>query len=99
VRRRNAAPSGSFVAQAKGLVIKVGSSLVTADGRGIDHAAVGRWAEQIAALRTAGKEIVLVSSGAIAEGMQRLGWIKRPAAIHALQAAAAVGQMGLVQAY
>jgi glutamate 5-kinase len=95
----NAAPSGSIVAQAKRLVIKVGSSLVTADGRGIDHAAVGRWAEQIAALRTAGKEIVLVSSGAIAEGMQRLGWIRRPAAIHALQAAAAVGQMGLVQAY
>lgn len=95
----NAAPSGSIVAQAKRLVVKVGSSLVTADGRGIDHAAVGRWAEQIAGLRTAGKEIVLVSSGAIAEGMQRLGWIRRPAAIHALQAAAAVGQMGLVQAY
>ncbi|HKN08089.1 MAG TPA: glutamate 5-kinase, partial [Pseudomonadota bacterium] len=77
----------------------VGSSLVTADGRGIDHAAVGRWAEQIAALRVTGKQIVLVSSGAIAEGMQRLGWTRRPAAIHALQAAAAVGQMGLVQAY
>src|SRR5205823_951571 len=69
------------------------------DGRGIDHAAVGRWAEEIAALKTAGKEIVLVSSGAIAEGMQRLGWTRRPHAIHALQAAAAVGQMGLVQAY
>jgi glutamate 5-kinase len=95
----NTASSGSTVSQAKRLVVKVGSSLVTADGRGIDHAAVGRWAEQISALRTAGKEIVLVSSGAIAEGMQRLGWIRRPAAIHALQAAAAVGQMGLVQAY
>ena len=95
----NGPPSGSSVSRAKRLVVKVGSSLVTADGRGIDHAAVGRWAEEIAALRAAGKEIVLVSSGAIAEGMQRLGWARRPAAIHALQAAAAVGQMGLVQAY
>jgi glutamate 5-kinase len=95
----SAVPSASAVARAKRLVVKVGSSLVTAEGRGIDHAAVGRWAEQIAALTAAGKEIVLVSSGAIAEGMQRLGWAKRPAAIHALQAAAAVGQMGLVQAY
>jgi glutamate 5-kinase len=80
-------------------VIKVGSTLVTDEGRGIDHAAVGRWAEQIAALSRAGKELVLVSSGAIAEGMKRLGWTKRPVAIHELQAAAAVGQMGLVQAY
>ena len=95
----SAVPPGSTVARAKRLVIKVGSSLVTAGGRGIDHAAVGRWAEQIAALKAAGRELVLVSSGAIAEGMQRLGWAKRPAAIHALQAAAAVGQMGLVQAY
>src|SRR5271155_2468279 len=92
-------PCASTVARAGRLVIKVGSSLVTASGRGVDHAAVGRWAEQIAALRATGKEIVLVSSGAIAEGMQRLGWTQRPAAIHALQAAAAVGQMGLVQAY
>jgi glutamate 5-kinase len=89
----------SRVASARRLVVKVGSSLVTNEGRGIDHAAVGRWAEQIAALRRSGKEIVLVSSGAIAEGMQRLGWSQRPAAIHELQAAAAVGQMGLVQAY
>ncbi len=95
----SAAPPASVVAGARRLVVKVGSSLVTADGRGIDHAAVGRWAEQIAALRVTGKQIVLVSSGAIAEGMQRLGWTRRPAAIHALQAAAAVGQMGLVQAY
>jgi glutamate 5-kinase len=92
------APS-TIVARARRLVIKVGSSLVTNDGRGVDHAAVGRWAEEIAALRAGGKEIALVSSGAIAEGMQRLGWLERPAAIHALQAAAAVGQMGLVQAY
>jgi len=90
---------GSSVAQARRLVIKVGSSLVTNEGRGVDHAAVARWAEEIAALRAKGKEIALVSSGAIAEGMKRLGWPERPAAIHALQAAAAVGQMGLVQAY
>ena len=92
-------PPGSSIARAKRIVVKIGSSLVTADGRGIDHAAVAQWAEQIAALKLEGKEIVLVSSGAIAEGMQRLGWSRRPAAIHALQAAAAVGQMGLVQAY
>ena len=80
-------------------VIKIGSSLVTDAGRGLDHAAISNWAEQIASLREAGKDIVLVSSGAVAEGMQRLGWAKRPHAIHELQAAAAVGQMGLVQAY
>jgi glutamate 5-kinase len=90
---------GSSIARARRLVIKVGSSLVTSDGRGIDHAAVARWAEQIATLKGEGREVVLVSSGAIAEGMQRLGWSRRPDAIHALQAAAAVGQMGLVQAY
>jgi glutamate 5-kinase len=79
--------------------VKVGSSLVTNDGRGLDHAAIGRWAAQIAALRAQGKEVVLVSSGAIAEGMQRLGWTKRPREIDELQAAAAVGQMGLAQVY
>ena len=84
---------------ARRLVIKVGSSLVTNDGRGLDHDAVARWAGQIAALRTQGREIVLVSSGAIAEGIKRLGWTSRPSAMHELQAAAAVGQMGLVQAY
>jgi glutamate 5-kinase len=89
----------TVVARARRLVIKVGSSLVTDAGRGVDHAAVGRWAGEIAALKQAGREVVLVSSGAIAEGMRRLGWSKRPAAMHALQAAAAVGQMGLVQAY
>ena len=89
----------SIVASARRLVVKVGSSLVTDDGRGIDHAAVGRWADGIAALKRDGREVVLVSSGAIAEGMKRLGWTVRPKAIHDLQAAAAVGQMGLVQAY
>jgi len=89
----------SAVAAAKRLVIKVGSSLVTNEGRGLDHAAIARWAAQIAKLRTAGKQVILVSSGAIAEGMQRLGWTKRPKSVHELQAAAAVGQMGLVQCY
>ncbi len=87
------------VASARRLVVKVGSSLVTNDGRGLDHAAVDRWATQIAELRRAGREIVLVSSGAIAEGVKRLGWTARPSTMHELQAAAAVGQMGLVQAY
>jgi glutamate 5-kinase len=87
------------VAAARRLVVKVGSSLVTDEGRGLDHAAVARWAAQIAQLRTAGREVVLVSSGAIAEGIKRLGWTVRPVAMNELQAAAAVGQMGLVQAY
>jgi glutamate 5-kinase len=95
----NAPATPSVVAQARRLVIKVGSSLVTNEGRGLDHDAIGRWAQQIASLKTSGREVLLVSSGAIAEGMQRLGWAKRPAAMHELQAAAAVGQMGLVQAY
>jgi glutamate 5-kinase len=91
--------SKGAVQRARRLVVKVGSSLVTDEGRGVDHSAVARWAGQIATLKQGGREVVLVSSGAIAEGMQRLGWNKRPAAMHALQAAAAVGQMGLVQAY
>jgi len=84
---------------AKRIVVKVGSTLVTDDGRGLDRDAIARWAAQLAALRAMKKEVVLVSSGAIAEGIKRLGWIKRPTAMHELQAAAAVGQMGLVQAY
>jgi glutamate 5-kinase len=87
------------IAQAKTLVVKVGSSLVTNEGRGLDAAAIARWAAQVAALRRMGRRVVLVSSGAIAEGMQRLGWSRRPRAMHELQAAAAVGQMGLVQCY
>src|SRR3982075_929539 len=84
---------------AKRFVVKVGSTLVTNRGAGLDASAIARWAGQVAKLRQAGKELVLVSSGAIVEGMQRLGWTSRPSAIHELQAAAAVGQMGLVQAY
>jgi glutamate 5-kinase len=89
----------TVVESAKRIVVKVGSSLVTDEGRGLDHGAVARWAGEIATLMRAGKEIVLVSSGAIAEGIKRLGWTTRPHAIHELQAAAAVGQMGLVQGY
>ena len=89
----------SVLEQAKRLVIKVGSSLVTNRGEGLDLEALARWASQIAQLRGMGREVVLVSSGAIAAGMQRLGWKKRPHALHELQAAAAVGQMGLIQAY
>lgn len=85
--------------QAKRLVVKVGSSLVTNNGAGLDGSAIARWVVQIAHLHRTGREIVLVSSGAIAEGMQRLGWVTRPHAVHELQAAAAVGQMGLVQVY
>ncbi len=87
------------IAHAKRLVIKVGSALVTNNGEGLDLAAINEWARQIAALRQAHKEVVLVSSGAIACGMQRLGWSQRPSAVHELQACAAVGQMGLVQVY
>jgi len=80
-------------------VVKIGSALVTNDGKGLDTAAITGWAEQIAELRRQGKEVLLVSSGAVAEGMARLGWKQRPKALHELQAAAAVGQMGLIQHY
>lgn len=80
-------------------VIKVGSSLVTADGAGLDLNATRAWAEQIVKLKQNNCEVVLVSSGSISEGMSRLGWKQRPSTVHQLQAAAAVGQMGLIQAY
>lgn len=94
----------SLLADAKCIVIKVGSSLVTNNGEGLDQAAIAAWAAQIAQLvkpkdGLAARQVVLVSSGAVAEGMQRLGWKKRPTAVNELQAAAAVGQMGLVQMY
>jgi len=89
----------SVIHTASRLVVKVGSSLVTNDGKGLDLGALARWAAEIAELKRRGKEVVLVSSGAIAEGCQRLGWSRRPKAVHELQAAAAVGQMGLAQAY
>ena len=88
---------------ARRIVVKVGSSLVTNEGKGLDEAAIGEWSRQLAAL-VHGKdgvrrEVIMVSSGAVAEGMKRLGWARRPQEIHELQAAAAVGQMGLVQMY
>jgi glutamate 5-kinase len=84
---------------ARRIVVKVGSSLVTNEGRGIDAEAIGTWCRQLAALAQDGREVIMVSSGAIAEGMKRLGWATRPKELHELQAAAAVGQMGLAQMY
>ena len=93
----------SVLQDARRIVVKVGSSLVTNEGRGLDEAAIGEWSRQLAALvRGDGgqrREVIMVSSGAIAEGMKRLGWTARPKEIHELQAAAAVGQMGLAQMY
>ena len=84
---------------ARRVVVKVGSSLVTNEGRGLDEVAIGEWCRQMAVLVRGGREVIMVSSGAIAEGMKRLGWATRPHEIHELQAAAAVGQMGLAQMY
>jgi glutamate 5-kinase len=89
----------SVVAAARRIVVKVGSSLVTNEGRGLDAEAIGNWSRQLAALARGGRELIMVSSGAVAEGMKRLGWATRPKELHELQAAAAVGQMGLVQMY
>lgn len=80
-------------------VVKIGSALVTNDGRGLDHERMRQWVTQLAALRQQGVDVTLVSSGAVAEGMQRLNWRRRPHELYKLQAAAAVGQMGLVHAY
>lgn len=87
------------ITNSKRWVVKIGSALLTNEGRGLNQAGIATWVEQLAALRQRGIEVVLVSSGAVAEGMSRLGWSKRPHALHELQAAAAVGQMGLVQTY
>jgi len=87
------------VKNARRFVVKVGSTLVTNRGEGLDVAAIAQWARQIAHLQASGRQVVLVSSGAIAEGIQRLGWKTRPHHMHQLQAAAAVGQMGMVQVY
>ena len=87
------------VCDAKRLVIKVGSALLTNDGAGIDRQAIDEWVEQIATLLNQGKQVVVVSSGAVAEGLIRLGLDSRPQSIHMLQSAAAVGQMGLIQTY
>jgi len=95
----SAAALSPVLLNAKRIVVKVGSSLVTDEGRGLDAEAIGLWCQQLALLVKDGREVIMVSSGAIAEGMKRLGWTTRPKAIHELQAAAAVGQMGLVQVY
>ena len=89
----------TLLRDARRIVVKVGSSLVTNEGRGLDEGAIGEWCRQLALLSAQGKEVVMVSSGAIAEGMKRLGWTTRPSEVPALQAAAAVGQMGLAQMY
>ena len=93
------AVSNSTLRDARRIVVKVGSSLVTNDGRGLDEVAIGEWCRQMSILVRSGREVIMVSSGAIAEGMKRLGWSSRPHQIHELQAAAAVGQMGLAQMY
>ena len=80
-------------------VVKVGSALVTNDGRGLDVERIGGWVDQLAGLRSDGRAVTLVSSGAVAQGLQRLGWTSRPRELFMLQAAAALGQMGLVHAY
>jgi len=91
--------AAEWLRTARRIVVKVGSSLVTNEGRGLDEAAIGQWSQQLAALVQQGRELIMVSSGAVAEGMKRLGWSQRPREINELQAAAAVGQMGLVQMY
>jgi glutamate 5-kinase len=93
------ASEDSVLKAARRIVVKVGSSLVTNEGRGLDEQAIGQWSQELAALVQQGRELIMVSSGAVAEGMKRLGWTSRPKEIHELQAAAAVGQMGLVQMY
>lgn len=89
----------SQLKQTKRWVIKIGSALLTNDGMGLNTEGIADWVKQMSVLREQGIELVLVSSGAVAEGLCRLGWKKRPESLHELQAAAAVGQMGLVQAY
>jgi glutamate 5-kinase len=91
--------STDVLRSARRIVVKVGSSLVTNEGRGLDEGAIGEWCRQLATLAQDGREVIMVSSGAIAEGMKRLGWATRPHQVHELQAAAAVGQMGLAQMY
>ena len=86
-------------AGARRWVVKIGSALLTNDGRGLERAVIGEWVAQMVALRTRGIDVVLVSSGSVAEGMSRLGLARRPEALYELQAVAAIGQMGLVQAY
>ena len=89
----------AVLAKSRRWVVKIGSALLTNDGKGLDREAIARWVDQLVELKRQGVEVVLVSSGSVAEGMTRLGWSTRPAQLYRLQAAAAVGQMGLVQEY
>lgn len=88
-----------YTKQAKRWIIKIGSALLTKDGKGLDYAAIKDWTKQIAHLRQQGIEVILVSSGSVAEGMSRMGWTQRPSDLAELQAAAAIGQTGLIEAY
>ncbi|WP_447927744.1 glutamate 5-kinase [Vreelandella sp. EE27] len=99
MEQREQLPGREALRGARRVVVKIGSALITDDGRGLDDAAIGAWVDQIAELQSRGVEVVLVSSGAVAAGMVRLGWQARPTAVHELQAAAAVGQNGLTQCY
>ncbi|KDN95738.1 gamma-glutamyl kinase [Hydrogenovibrio marinus] len=97
--RKISVQSREAVKKSKRWVVKIGSALLTDDGKGLNLSAMNQWVEQMVALRNQGVEVVIVSSGSVAEGIKRLGWAKRPTEINQLQAAAAVGQMGLIQAY
>jgi len=88
-----------YTKQAKRWVIKIGSALLTKDGKGLDYEAMAKWTKQIAHLRNQNIEVILVSSGSVAEGMSRMKWDSRPTDLAELQAAAAIGQTGLIQAY
>jgi glutamate 5-kinase len=98
-KKRRPVSRAQYTKEAKRWIIKIGSALLTKDGKGLDYAAIEDWSEQIAQLRKQGIEIILVSSGSVAEGMSRMGWSKRPTELAELQAAAAIGQTGLIEAY
>ena len=87
------------IRRARRWVVKIGSALLTSNGEGLNREILAPWVDQMSALRRAGADLVLVSSGAVAEGMSRMGWKRRPKTLHQLQAAAAIGQMGLIRAY
>ncbi len=99
IRKNKPMNRETYTTQGKRWVIKIGSALLTKDGKGLDYQAIKDWAAQIATLRQKGIEIILVSSGSVAEGMSRMGWNKRPTELAELQAAAAIGQTGLIEAY
>jgi len=91
--------SRNGIRKTKRWVVKIGSALLTRNGQGFDQTVLAPWADQVTGFLRGGGELVIVSSGAVAEGMARMGWTRRPKSLHELQAAAAIGQMGLIQAY